>query len=63
MASIFTKIIDGELPARFIYKDDVVVSFLTVNPVAPGHVLVVPIEEVDHWVDLEQSTIDHIMKV
>ena len=63
MASVFTKIIEGEFPARFIYKDDVVVSFLTINPVTPGHVLIVPIAEVDHWVDLDPKTLSHIMGV
>lgn len=63
MASVFTKIIEGEFPARFIYKDDVVVSFLTINPVTPGHVLVVPIAQVDHWIDLDEKTLSHIMKV
>lgn len=63
MTSVFTKIINGELPARFVYKDDKVVSFLTINPVTPGHLLIVPIKEVDHWVDLDMKTIDHIMKV
>lgn len=63
MASVFTKIIKGEIPARFIYKDDLVVSFLTINPVTPGHCLIVPIKEVDHWVDLEAKTLSHIMVV
>ena len=46
MASVFSKVISGEFPARFVYKDDDVVAFLTINPVAPGHTLVVPIKEV-----------------
>ena len=42
MASIFTKIIDGDLPGRFVWKDDRAVVFLSINPVKPGHALVVP---------------------
>jgi len=53
MPSVFSRIIAGELPARFVWRDEHVVAFLSIEPVAPGHVLVVPIEEVDHWVDLD----------
>lgn len=51
MPTVFTRIIDGELPGRFVYRDDDVVAFLTIEPVAYGHVLVVPVEEVDRWTD------------
>lgn len=53
MSSVFTKIINGELPGRFVYRDERVVAFLTINPVAYGHVLVVPVQEVDKWTDLD----------
>ena len=53
MASLFTKIIAGELPGRFVYEDDRVVAFLTIAPIKPGHTLVVPRAEVDDWLDLE----------
>lgn len=52
MTTIFSRIIDGELPGRFVWRDERVVAFLTIAPLAPGHVLVVPIEPVDHWIDL-----------
>lgn len=52
MSSVFTKIINGELPGRFVYRDDAVCAFLTIEPLAYGHVLVVPIAEVDRWTDL-----------
>jgi diadenosine tetraphosphate (Ap4A) HIT family hydrolase len=55
MPSVFSRIIAGELPGRFVWRDQQVVAFLSINPVRPGHVLVVPVEEVDHWVDLEPS--------
>jgi diadenosine tetraphosphate (Ap4A) HIT family hydrolase len=63
MASVFTKIINGELPGRFVWKDDKAVAFLTINPVKPGHVLVVPREEVDHWIDLDPALASHLMLV
>ena len=63
MATIFTKIIEGEIPGRFVWRDDQVVAFLTIEPLNPGHVLVLPIEEVDHWLDLEPSLLNHLMDV
>ncbi len=56
-------IIDGELPGRFVWKDDRCVAFLSINPLAPGHTLVVPREEVDHWIDLEDGLMQHLMEV
>lgn len=53
MSTIFTKIIEGEIPGRFIYRDEDVAAFLTIEPVAYGHTLVVPVKEVDKWTDLE----------
>ena len=63
MASVFTRIIDGELPARFVWKDDRCVAFLSHRPLRPGHTLVVPRLEVDHWVDLEPELLGHLMGV
>ena len=63
MASVFTKIINGELPGRFVWKDEKAVVFLTINPVKPGHVLVVPREEIDHWIDLDPELACHLMVV
>jgi diadenosine tetraphosphate (Ap4A) HIT family hydrolase len=54
VASVFTRIIDGELPGRFVWRDDEVVAFLSIGPITPGHTLVVPRQEVDHWLDLDQ---------
>lgn len=53
MSTVFTKIIQGEIPGRFIYRDEDVAAFLTIEPVAYGHTLVVPVKEVDKWTDLE----------
>jgi histidine triad (HIT) family protein len=63
MPSIFTRIIEGELPGRFVHRDDKCVAFLSIAPIRPGHTLVVPIEEVDHWVDLEPDLAAHLMRV
>ena len=49
MATVFTKIINGELPGRFVYEDDEVVAFLTIQPMTQGHTLVVPRAEIDQW--------------
>ena len=63
MASIFTRIIAGELPGRFVWRDDRAVAFLSIAPLRPGHVLVVPREEIDHWLDLPPDLAAHLMRV
>jgi histidine triad (HIT) family protein len=63
MPTIFTRIIEGELPGRFVYRDDKCVAFLSIAPMNPGHTLVVPVEEVDHWVDLDPDLAAHLMQV
>ncbi|WP_030014724.1 MULTISPECIES: HIT family protein [Micrococcales] len=63
MSSVFTKIIDGELPGRFVWRDERAVAFLSIQPLSMGHVLVVPREEIDHWVDLPQDLASHLMEV
>lgn len=63
MSTVFTKIINGELPGRFVYRDDTVAAFLTVEPIAYGHTLIVPIEEIDKWTDLGPKTWAHMNEV
>ena len=63
MPSVFTMIINRDLPGRFVYEDDDVVAFLTIEPMTPGHTLVVPREEVDNWQDLEPEVLDRVMHV
>lgn len=63
MATVFSRIIAGELPGRFVYDDDVCVAFLSINPLRQGHTLVVPREEVDHWLDLDAATWSHLTAV
>jgi len=63
MPTIFTRIIDGELPGTFLWRDEHCVVFLSINPMAHGHALVVPRAEVDHWVDLDDDLCDHLFRV
>jgi histidine triad (HIT) family protein len=63
MATLFTRIIDGEIPGRFVWKDDDAVVFLTIAPIVTGHSLVVPREEIDHWLDLDPALATHLMSV
>ena len=60
MGTIFTRIIDGELPGTFVWRDDSAVAFMSVNPLARGHALVVPVAEVDHWIDLDPGLATHL---
>jgi histidine triad (HIT) family protein len=62
MTTIFTQIIEGRLPARFVWKDDRCVVFLSNRPLRPGHSLVVPRAEIDHWIDLDLSLLDHLVE-
>jgi histidine triad (HIT) family protein len=61
--TIFSRIIAGELPARFVWKDESSVVFLSIRPLRPGHALVVPRAEIDHWLDLEAALLDHLFEV
>ena len=62
MASVFTRIINGELPARFVWQDEHTVAFLSNRPLRPGHTLVVPRLEVDHWLDVDPQLLSHLTK-
>lgn len=63
MATLFTRILNGELPGRFVWRDDVCAAFLTIHPLASGHTLVVPIAEIDHWIDLPVELAAHLWQV
>jgi histidine triad (HIT) family protein len=63
MPTLFTRIINGELPARFVYTGDLVVAFLSIAPLTPGHTLVVPREEVDQWTDAAEPLLHHCLDV
>jgi len=62
VATIFTQIIEGKLPARFVWKDSACVVFLSNRPLRPGHALVVPRLAIDHWLDLEPSLLVHLVE-
>ncbi len=63
MTTIFTRIITGDIPGTFVWRDDRCVAFMSVNPMALGHTLVVPIEEVDHWLDASPELTAHLFSV
>jgi histidine triad (HIT) family protein len=63
MASLFAKIINGEIPGRFVWRDERCVAFLSVCPLKPGHTLVVPIQEIDHWIDVDAELLAHLTSV
>lgn len=60
MASIFTKIINGELPSYKIAEDDKCYAFLDISPLAEGHTLVVPKQEVDYIFDIDDELYTHL---
>ncbi|MDR1810910.1 MAG: HIT family protein [Prevotella sp.] len=55
MASIFSKIVKSEIPSYKIYEDDRFYSFLDINPMSKGHVLVIPKQEIDYIFDLNDA--------
>ena len=61
MASIFTRIIQGEIPSYKIAEDEDFYAFLDINPNAPGHTLCVPKKEVDRILDLDEKTYSGLM--
>jgi histidine triad (HIT) family protein len=63
MGTLFSKIISGDIPGTFVYRDDHCVVFMTINPITDGHVLVVPIVEVDHWIDLPPEVSAHVFSI
>jgi len=63
VASIFSRIIAGEIPGRFVWRDDVAVVMVDIRPIARGHCLVIPVAEVDHWLDLDPAVTAHLFEV
>ncbi len=63
MASVFTKIIKGELPSYKIFEDDSVLAFLALDQVNLGHTLVICKEEINHWTEVPAETYAHLHKV
>jgi len=63
MTTVFTRIIAGDLPGTFVWRDDRCVAFMSINPIATGHTLVVPRNEVDHWIDAPADLVAHLFEV
>lgn len=63
MSTLFTRIIDGDLPGTFVWKDDRCAAFLSIAPLRPGHTLVVPRQEIDDWLDCPGDLRDHLLAV
>lgn len=63
MASIFTKILAGELPGHFVWKDDLCFAIMTIQPIRAGHLIVIPNSDVNHWDDVPPATAAHLMQV
>ncbi len=61
MASLFTKIINGEIPCHKICEDEKYFAFLDIQPINPGHTIVVPKEEVDYFFDVEDDLLGGMM--
>lgn len=60
MECIFCKITNGEIPSKKIYEDDEIMAFLDINPLTPGHTLIVPKE---HTLDFQSISMDKLMKI
>ena len=63
MPSVFRRIIEGDLPGTFVWRDARCVAILSIEPVQPGHLLVIPRDEVDHWIDLDPDLAGHLVVV
>lgn len=61
--SIFTKIYNGEIPGEILYDDDTCFVILTIEPITPGHCLVIPKQQIDHLWDVDDDTYRHLMMV
>ncbi|MFV0463118.1 MAG: HIT family protein [Nostocoides sp.] len=63
MATLFTQIIQGGIPGRFVWADQVCVAMLTIEPITPGHTMVVPRAEIEEWTQADDATVAHLMAV
>ena len=61
MATIFTKIVKGEIPSYKVAEDDRYYAFLDINPICKGHTLVIPKQETDYLFDLDDDTLSGMM--
>lgn len=63
MSTVFEMIIDGQIPGKFVWADDQCVVISTIEPIEPGHMLVVPRAPIDRWTDLPPTLLDHLFRV
>ena len=63
MPTIFTRIIQGDIPGTFVWRDPRCVAFMSINPITVGHTLVVPVAEIDHWIDCPDDLAAHLFAV
>lgn len=63
MTSIFTRIIEGEIPGRIIWRDELAIAMVDIRPLGRGHTLVIPIAEIDQWTDLPAALATHLFEV
>lgn len=63
MSTLFSKIINGQIPGRFVWKDEHCVAFLTIGPITHGHTLVVPRAEIDKWTEAPTDLMSHLIDV
>lgn len=63
MSCVFCEIVARRAPASFVYEDDVIAAFMTLQPTAPGECLIIPKEHVDHFTDLPDDIAQRIMLV
>lgn len=63
MASVFTMIINRDLPGHFVWEDEDCVAILSINPTQTGHALVLPRAEIDHWLDVPPELAAHLFVV
>ncbi|MDT8397386.1 MAG: HIT family protein [Pseudomonadales bacterium] len=60
MASLFTRILQKEIPGHFVWLDDLCFAIMTIEPIRRGHLLLIPRQEVDHWDALPADTLAHL---
>jgi histidine triad (HIT) family protein len=63
MSCIFCEIVAGRAPASFVYRDDSVAAFMSLQPTAPGECLIIPNAHIDHFTDVPDDVAAHIMRV
>lgn len=63
MPTVFTRILAGEIPGTFVHRDERCAVIMSINPLAHGHALVIPVDEVAHWVELDLDLAGHLFSV